>query len=141
MKDATPLTPPSAWAELIFKCKKTYMIPEDQKNETTQWWKMGRHFTAATRNQLEWFKPVACVHSQRHTNAFVFWLTKLMLCVMMLRNYLFFSDHMSFQMVRQTGCWYVNWLWMADICSCELIEKRIYLSAHVIYYNHWNLLW
>jgi len=25
------------------------MIPEDQKNMTTQWWSTGRHFTAATQ--------------------------------------------------------------------------------------------
>jgi len=37
MKDATPLTPPSAWAELIFKCKQIEpMIPSVSRDTTWQ---------------------------------------------------------------------------------------------------------
>jgi len=43
MKDATPLTPPSVWAELFFSNVNNIqsMIPEDQKNITIQWCSTG----------------------------------------------------------------------------------------------------
>jgi len=53
LNDATPLTPTSAWAELPFSNVNNIhvhsMIPEDQKNMTTQWCSTGRLFTAATQ--------------------------------------------------------------------------------------------
>ena len=47
--------PPSAWTELYFSNVYNIqsMIPEDQKNITTQWWSTGRHCTAATQVQAQ----------------------------------------------------------------------------------------
>ena len=45
MKDATPLTPKRMIGTLFANVNNVQsMIPEDQKNETTQWWRTGRHF-------------------------------------------------------------------------------------------------
>jgi len=41
---------PSTYAKRFFKCSQIWsMIPEDQKNITSQWCSTGRHFTAATQ--------------------------------------------------------------------------------------------
>ena len=43
------------------------MITEDQKNITLQWWRMGRHFTAAKQVPVvEPHKQVPVVEPHRH---------------------------------------------------------------------------
>jgi len=49
MKDATPLTPPSEWAELHFQTNKYNPWSLRTKNNITQWLSTGRHFTVATQ--------------------------------------------------------------------------------------------
>ena len=51
---------------------------------------------------------IASAHYQRYTKASVFWLAQMTLYVMSLRHFRPFVGKMSFQIVRQTGCQYVN---------------------------------
>jgi len=69
------------------------------------------------RKHLNQTLLILCVAGDSQT---IFGLAQLMMCIMMLHNFLQFLDQKSLHIVRQTGCPYVNYTCIA-LPNCETL--------------------
>ena len=106
-------------------------------------WGIRRHFKCSINTLLTYRKMTfdvptnagkhngsnsASAHCKRDTKDSIFWLAQM--CVMTFSNFPFLSDKTSFQMVRQTGCRFIN-------CWPRWRKNKTFLHDHwVLSKNH-----